>query len=112
MQIKNRYIFILTILVVVILHSIGLFGVINDRIYDSFILLNQLKSKSTDIVIVSIDAKSVNSIGEWPFKRSIFADAIDIIIKDSPAVVGINLSITDNKELETDQKLYDVLRSF
>ncbi|MGD9580922.1 MAG: ATP-binding protein, partial [Vampirovibrionia bacterium] len=67
---------------------------------------------STDIVKVSNDAKSVNSIGEWPFKRSQFADAIDIIIKDSPAVVGINLSITDNKELETDQKLYDVLRSF
>lgn len=98
-------------MLIIILHSLGLFSALNDRLYDHYILLNQLQSKNIEIAIVSIDSKSINKLGDWPFKRSIIAKAVNNIIEQKPAVLGINLSFTEPKNPIEDNKLYNTLQS-
>lgn len=112
MQIKNHYIFVLTIILVVILHSLGLFSALNDRLYDQYILLNQLKSVSNQITIISIDSKSINALGDWPFKRLLMARALTKVFETKPAVIGVNLSFTEKKDPSEDNALYHALKSF
>lgn len=109
----NYRFFFLSVIVIVILNYLNLFEVLNNRIYDQYIILNQLKQKSDQIVIVEIDSKSIKKIGYWPWKRSIYEQFLTKIIEFDPAVIGIDLSFTETQgSPEEDNRLYDILKSF
>lgn len=106
-------IIVITIFIIVISNISGFTETINNRIYDNFIIFNQLKDTNNDIVIISIDSKSINEIGYWPWRRSLLATAIRKIIKQKPAVLGINLSFSKTQGFAQDDKdLYSTLKSF
>ena len=109
---KNNKIFFLTILLVLLLYILGLFNAINHKIYDQLILLNIHNKINKDILIVKIDNKSIKEIGQWPWSRYYYVDVLKTVIENDPAVIGINLEFTENKDLEGDSKLYKVLKSF
>ena len=58
-----------------------------------------------DIVIVAIDDRSLQSIGQWPWPRAVMADAIDRLTRDRPRAIGLDViyaepsSPADDKEL-------------
>ncbi|MEW5820521.1 MAG: CHASE2 domain-containing protein, partial [Cyanobacteriota bacterium] len=59
-----------------------------------------------------IDNKTIKELGNWPFSRKYFTEAINYIVKSSPVVIGIVISFTENKNDAEDKELYEVLKSF
>lgn len=49
------------------------------------------KPIKNDIVILSIDSDSISKIGQWPWPRKIFADAINLLKKNPPKVLALDI---------------------
>lgn len=66
---------------------------------------------SQDIVIVSIDEKSLAAIGRWPWRRSLHAELLSRIAAQSPRCVGLNLPVMepDLDHPEDDAALADAM---
>ena len=60
------------------------------QFYDLFTGLRQ-REQTSPIVIVQIDEKSIDQIGNWPWPRSVIADGIKRISRHQPRVMGIHL---------------------
>jgi adenylate cyclase len=50
---------------------------------------------ASEFVFVDIDEKSLNDLGQWPWPRIIFADVIEKIIDAEPAVLGIDILLSE-----------------
>ncbi|MDO8626744.1 MAG: CHASE2 domain-containing protein, partial [Candidatus Magasanikbacteria bacterium] len=68
----------------------GFFGVWRDKLID---LLFTSKPASGDIVIVTIDESSIQSIGQWPWPRFVFGRAINNL--SSAGVIGIDVNFKE-----------------
>lgn len=112
MKIKEIKIFIIVLFLMILVSQLGLFEAINEKIYEKYIEFNQDKTQSREIVIVEIDNKTIKELGNWPFSRKYFTEAINYIVKSSPVVIGIVISFTENKNDAEDKELYEVLKSF
>ena len=113
MNLKNKYIFIIAVIFILIVNFIGLFNVINDKIYADYLTLNRQKDQSTEIIIVEIDDKSIKALGKWPWKRSIINNLVTKVISARPVVIGICLSFTEpEKDTRNDEILYKTIQSF
>jgi adenylate cyclase len=90
----------------------GLLNTIEFRISD---LLYHPSKTDSDIVIISIDAKTLDSssgLGDYSkFTRAHFAQAIDNLLKAKPKVVGVDIYFRDKKDPESDGVLAKVLDS-
>lgn len=53
------------------------------------------RQASPDVVIVAIDNKSISAIGQWPWKREVFADLLIALSKQKPAAVGIDVVFSE-----------------
>ena len=60
------------------------------QFYDFLTGLRQ-REQTSPIVIVQIDEKSIDQIGNWPWPRSVIADGIKRISRHQPRVMGIHL---------------------
>lgn len=54
------------------------------------ILVSQ-KVVSERIVILAIDSDSISKIGQWPWPREVFAQALNKLDKNKPSVVGVDI---------------------
>ena len=109
---KYKIIFIALFIIIISNYS-GFTETINNRVYDNFIIYNQAEKSNKDIVIISIDNKSLDEIGYWPWRRTLFASVINKIIKAKPAVIGINLIFSKTQGVASDDEvLYSALKSF
>ena len=76
----------------------------NNIIYTSnnsfFDILSGTNTVSSNIVIVKIDDKSLQKIGQWPWNKKIFNDALIKIEKDSPRVVAYDILFLENQNDE------------
>ncbi len=72
--------------------SFGLFIGFENFIED---LLYSTKPVRNDIVIVDIDSNSINSIGQWPWPRKVFADAFLKIDGRPPKGVGLDVVFSE-----------------
>lgn len=109
---RHKYTFVIAILIIVVLNICGLFEALNEKIYDNYILLNQSKSFSKELALVTIDDECINTFGQWPFDRAVHSRVLNILQKNHPCVVGVNLSFTEKRSSEEDQLLYKTLKSF
>lgn len=80
---------------------------LEDYIYRSKFPINKYKNKQ--IILVTIDDKTIGEIGPYPFRRSEYAKAIEKILKGSPKVIGVDIFFDGIKDLKDDIKLIDVL---
>ncbi|HMS20377.1 CHASE2 domain-containing protein [uncultured Sphingorhabdus sp.] len=60
---------------------------------------------SSDIIIVEIDERSLNAIGEWPWDRSIHAELITKIAASKPKVIAYDVLFIEPKDEHADRKL-------
>lgn len=55
-----------------------------------------------DIVIVAIDDSSLRAIGQWPWPRRTFADALQRLHRTPPAAVGFDVMLSEPSRLGSD----------
>ncbi len=72
----------------IVLYSAGLFTG-PERFFED--ILFSKKPIRNDIVIVAIDNTSLNTIGQWPWRRKVFADFLASLDKNSPKAVGVDV---------------------
>jgi len=68
---------------------------------------------SPDIVIVTIDAKSAQELGRWPWRRSVHAQLLQRIAAGQPKCVGVDifLTSTDPEYPQDDAQLASALKA-
>ena len=102
--------FIITIVLILLLHTLGVFKAIDDSVLANYIILNKKHEVSSEIVIIDIDHNSINRIGNWPWKRSVFYHFFSQI-KDYPSVIGMTISFTETQNIKEDLMLQEMLDS-
>lgn len=86
----------------------GFFSSWKNRLTDRLFLPD---SPSSNIVIVAIDDKSLQRVGQWPWERSVHAKLIDKINSFRPAVIGIDVAFTEPSSVQADMQLIDSVRN-
>ena len=93
---------LIAICVVAIVFALRLsgLGIALDRVLWEARFLASERSVSGDIVVVDIDAKSLEKLGVWPLPRRLFADVTDRLVEDgaSDIVFDIDFSAASNPE--------------
>jgi len=66
-----------------------------------------------DIVIVAIDARSLEAFGKWPWSRDIHANLIKKISKDQPKAIGLDILFAEPDRVDPahDQQLINAIQS-
>lgn len=75
--------------------SFPIFSSINDLFLDQ--LQGQTQARK-EIIIVRIDDESLQSIGSWPWDRSVFAKAINNIEEQEPSVIGFDVLFLEQRD--------------
>jgi len=81
---------------------------IEGRTYDLRLRLRSLLGHQPppgDIIIVSVDEKSIQEIGRWPWKRDVMAGLIKNISRDRPRAMGVDIILSEREERESDGRL-------
>ena len=80
---------ILSLLVILAFWN-NLFDTWQEKVFDKFFIA---KKPLNDIIIFAVDNESIAKIGQWPWSRSVFADAV---LKLSAAkVIGIDVNFSE-----------------
>ncbi len=79
--------------------------------YDNLLNLRGFTERPNDIVIIEIDNLSIDRIGKWPWKRSVYADALKKISSQQPKVIGIDLLFLEHGDEKEDKILNDTLNN-
>lgn len=58
-----------------------------------------------DIVIVSVDEKSIREIGRWPWRRDVQGLLVGGVAAGKPRVIGVDIMYTEPESKETDEAL-------
>lgn len=72
-------------------------------IYDTF--YQKPQEVDDDIVIIAIDDVTINTLGQWPFDRSVHAELIDFISQGNPAAIGVDLMFDSYSNETSDSAL-------
>ncbi len=92
------------------------------QFFDPAIIQEQLESKTfdlrlylrnlvkqqpppKDIIIVSVDEKSIKEIGRWPWRRDVMAGLVNKVSEGRPRVIGIDIMFSERESKETDERL-------
>jgi adenylate cyclase len=81
---------------------------IEGRLYDLRLNVKEIierKPLSQNIIIVSVDEKSIREIGRWPWSREVIAELINKISEGQPKVIGIDIMFSEEENRESDEKL-------
>lgn len=81
---------------------------IESKTYDLRLRLRNLlrhQPPRGDIIIVSVDEKSIQEIGRWPWKRDVMAGLIKNISRDRPRVIGVDIILSEREDRESDERL-------
>lgn len=85
----------LTVLFVLVISGQILFEIdplqpLEYKVYDSLLRLRHRKA-ATQVVVVAIDNKSVQSLGSWPWPRSYIASAVRMLTAEGTHTLGLSL---------------------
>ncbi len=69
------------------------------------------RDASGQVVIVQIDSKSVQQLGEWPWPRTLHAEAIENLSDAGAARIGLDIDFSSRSGAEADKALLDALRT-
>lgn len=61
----------------------------------------------SEIIVLSIDDKSISEIGRWPWSREVFAKALEKLV--DAKVVGVDVSFLEEESAEADSSLQEAL---
>ncbi|MEO5356388.1 MAG: CHASE2 domain-containing protein [Nitrospirae bacterium YQR-1] len=108
---KNKYYFLLSLLIVYFVTDVSF--IIKEKlpIIDDYLYGRRFPTKSkgtTPVLIVAFDDETVKRYG---YERSVFADAIEGILKGKPKVLGIDNFFCRIRDLKEDLKLIKILEN-
>ena len=87
----------------------GLARLIDKSLGDARFKLNKIDA-SGDIVLIAIDAKSLQEIKKWPWPRSLHAQLIDKLQKAGAAEIAFDIDFSATTFEKEDQALEDALK--
>ncbi len=89
------------------LYKSGIIEYFDYKLYD--IISNTIKADSStsksSVVVVDIDEKSLNTIGQWPWSRVILANLIRTISSASPTSIGLDVIFAEPDKTSPDQMI-------
>ena len=95
---RNKSIFFITptiTVAVIAAQGVGLFKLSEWQTRDLFFSLRSQSESKSDlaqkIVVVTIDEKDIQSVGEWPIPDDSLADLLDKVSKQKPRAIGLDL---------------------
>ena len=97
------------------------FSMMEDKTFDirqNLLAKEHAKVPNDDIVIVSIDDATyeyiLNNYGEWPLPRSVYADVVNFIEKQTPQNIIFDLMFVKSFKVnpDSDKKLADVFKKY
>ncbi len=86
-----------------------------EEISEGVYRINKAKGIRNDIVIFGFDEKSLAELGQWPWKRSVYADFLGVVNKEEqykPTGVLLDVLFTERSQEGEDQILSDALGRF
>lgn len=88
---------------------VGFFAGLENFFEDLLLVERPFRS---DIVIVAIDNQSIKEIGQWPWKREVFSQALKKLEKYEPKAVGIDIVFSEESRFgkNDDQILAETLK--
>ncbi|WP_027399131.1 adenylate/guanylate cyclase domain-containing protein [Anaerovorax odorimutans] len=105
---KSIYVVMAVITFIIFSFFMDYFIVFQNMIYDN--IYESKEEISDDIIIVGIDNMSYEKLGRWPYSRDVQSEIFEKILKDKPAVLGIDI-IYDSKTNDSDDlKLINTLK--
>jgi len=90
-----RFLLLLTATLVILLSVdyLGAFAGIDTYFYDTFLRMRGSRPTSNRIVIVAVDAKTLDRFGQWPIRRRYYAEMLGRL--DQANVVGFDLLLRE-----------------
>ena len=91
---QTRNILIITpsvALMVIVGQHLGLFNLPEWKVRDEWVRQRSHQTIADEIVIVTIDEKDIQSVGEWPIPDSALAQLLENIRKQQPRSIGLDL---------------------
>jgi len=86
-----------------------------EEISEGVYRISKAKGIRNDIVIFGFDEKSLSEIGQWPWKRSVYADFLDFLHSDAqnkPIGVLIDVLFTETSSQDEDASLTQALSEY
>ncbi|SJZ60456.1 sensor domain CHASE2-containing protein [Trichlorobacter thiogenes] len=82
-----------TLVILLSVDYLGAFAGVDTYFYDTFLRLRGTRPTSNRIVIVAVDAKTLDRFGQWPIRRRHYAELLGRL--DQAAVVGFDLLLRE-----------------
>jgi len=83
------------------------------KFYDfAMIFSTKNQNLSQDIVLVTIDDKSIESLGTWPWSLDKFSTTIDYVSKSNAKLIGFNLIFNEKKEQSALREINQIISTF
>lgn len=91
----------------------GFVQLIDFKIYDfsKKVISYYEKDKPTSVVIVDIDEKSLETLGQWPWSRVLLAQLVKTIQEANPASIGIDILFPE-KDKTSPKEIAFFIKSF
>lgn len=86
-----------------------------EEISEGVYKITKAKGIRNDIVIFGFDEKSLAELGQWPWKRSVYADFLDAVNKDdktNPVGILLDVLFTETSQEEDDRALAQALERY
>ncbi|CAN2045548.1 eukaryotic-like serine/threonine-protein kinase [Candidatus Magnetomoraceae bacterium gMMP-13] len=65
-----------------------------------------------ELAVITVDNKSINKLGPWPWPRSHFARLIDILSESQAGVIGLNFLFSEKEKNSTLIEIQNIKRMF
>ena len=92
------------------LYALGIISGIDRALIDLRFSLSA-RDASHQTVIVQIDSRSIQELGEWPWSRSLHAEAINNLSAAGVARIGIDIDFSSRSPGDADEKLLSAVRN-
>lgn len=84
--------FISIITITLYIYAPSLLQSLDDRLRDSmFTLRGEIKPQSDSVVIIDIDEKSLQKLGQWPWPRDILSKILENLADKKVAIIGLDI---------------------
>lgn len=101
----RKYLILIVTLVICSLYFLNLLEPLDEAILDLQCYLQKPGEYSDSVVVVAVDELSLVQVGQWPWSRKVIAELIDVITEYEPAVIGLDILLSDPGVDEDDQIL-------
>lgn len=105
--------FISIITIILYIYAPSLLQSLDDRLRDSmFTLRGEIKPQSDSVVIIDIDEKSLQQLGQWPWPRDILSKILENLADKKVAIIGLDIVFAEEDRSSPHNifKKYDIKR--